>query len=561
MASIKALLALLTSLVINAVIILVTLKPIYLTSWGVIQSTERSLYLTGTTILATILTGVIASSTQGLLLQRFDNELQSPEGNIPIQSLGRKWRVILKANEFSESFKGGWLFGIYLAYLIIGLITTSIVSGISPTVGSKTFSYPQQVYNGDSQITAGNPGNCTSIVTLAYAEQVIDSSYYWDLGNGNAYYIPANLGGCPTRDAQLLVGLINMVDSGSFAYADSGVAVHQSAIGAPNTMYSAEERLAPEFNAMLSTYGINALETCQCVPVMKSNPISCRTGGKIKLATHWFNLTSDDGLCQHNHYFSGRDPTVSQTMVKSMCTHGDVGQGTMVIAASGGYAHWLAVSIGDEAHAPSTSIPVGSATYIVTCTVDTRNIYEHRLVTLDLRASNSTGTRYSRFLKSNGTSCSGPPLDRARIATAAAANWQTLFQNDGSDGWFDLIWEATGGHAHRNTPWAFGNSVNPLEDAFGLVAALVGSRFNGTTTYSVDTLVKVIATRIGSPSFISFLYLIPSGFAAILVAWLLLLSRGQEKAPFSSTELDDLREFFQNKKHVYGKASTPFMNG
>jgi hypothetical protein len=554
MASIKALLALATSLGINAVIILVTLKPLYLTSWGLIQSTERNLYLTGTTILATILTGFIASSTQDLLLRRFDNELQRPEGNTSIKSLSRKWRVILKANKFSESFTGGRLFGIFLAYVIIGLITTSIVSGISPTVDSKTFSYPQKVYNGDSRITAGSAGNCTSIITLAKAEQVVDNNYYWDLGNGNAYYIPANMGGCPTRDAQLLVGLINMVDSGSFAYADSGVAVHQSAIGAPNTMYSAEKRLAPEFNSMLSTYGTNALETCQCVPVMKSNPISCRTGGAIKLATHWFNLTSDDGLCQYNRYFSGRDPTASQTMVKSMCTYGDVGQGTIVIAASGGYAHWLAVTIGDEAHAPSTSIPVGSATYMVTCTVDTRNIYEHRLVTLDMRASNSTGTRYSRFLKSNGTYCSGPPLDRARIATAAAANWQTLFQNDGSDGWFDLIWEATGGHAHRSPPWAFQNSDNPLEDAFGLVAALVGSRFNGTTAYSVDTTVEVAATRIGSPNFIAFLYLIPSGFAAILVAWLLLLSCGQEKAPFSSTELDDLRRFFQVGKHVYGKA-------
>jgi hypothetical protein len=553
MTSIKALLALLSSLGINVVIILVTLKPLYLTSWGLIQSTERNLYLTGTTILATILTGFIASSTQDLLLLRFDNELQSHKDNTSFKSLNRKWRVILKANQFFESFTGGRLFGIFLAYAIISLITTSIVSSISPTAGSKTFSYPQMVYNGESRITVGNTGNCTSIITLETAEQVVDYNYYWDLGNGNAYYIPANLGGCPTRDAQLLVGLINMVDSGSFAYTDSGVAVHQSAIGAPNTVYSAEKRLAPEFNTMLSTYGTSALETSQCVPVMKINPISCRTGGTIKLATHWFNLTSDDGLCQYNRYFSGRDPTASQTMVKGMCTHGDVGQGTMVIAASGGYAHWLAITIGDEAHAPSTSIPVGSATYMVTCTVDTRNIYEHRLVTLDMKASNSTGTRYSRFLKSNGTSCSGPLLDRARIATAAAANWQTLFQNDGS-GWFDLIWEATGGHAHRSPPWAFQNSVNPLEDAFGLVAALVGSRFNGTSTYSVDTTVKVTTTRVGSPNLIGLLYLIPPLFATILITWLLLLSQGGARSHFSSTELDDLRRFFQTGKHTYDKA-------
>jgi hypothetical protein len=55
------------------------------------------------------------------------------------------------------------------------------------------------------------------------------------------------------------------------------------------------------------------------------------------LATHWFNLTADDGLCQYNHYFSGQDPIASQTIAKSMCTHGDVGQSTTVIAAFGWY--------------------------------------------------------------------------------------------------------------------------------------------------------------------------------------------------------------------------------
>ena len=541
-------LALAVSLGITAFIIAIERKPLWLTSQGTLSTRQRQIYVTGTTILATLLAGFIVSRVQDILRRLFDHDLESSNHRNPITAQSRKWRTILKVNSLGDAFSHT---RIILGYIMLALITPAIVSSITPTVASRDITYAQNIFNGASRINVGSGGDCTYIIPITTARQKkVDTEYFWDLGNGSAYYIPANIGGCPTRSAQILVGAINTQDSGNFAYADGGVAVHRSAIGTPYTLYSPDSILAPEFNSMLSDFNSNALKTVQCAPVMIRNPIRCRRGGTIRLSSSWFNVTSDDGLCQYNRLFSGRNLTVQQTMVKHMCPHGEVGQGTMIIAAIGGYAHWLSFAIDDEEHAPV--IPPGGASiastkYAITCTVDSRGTYEHRNVELNLRAAERFGTRHARYLHSDKTKCSGPKLDMSWYATAAASNWQTLFQNDGVDGWFDLIWEATGDHSHRKPPWAFEDSSNALEDVFGLVAALVGSRFNSSRSYPVNTTVTIAATRVGTSDNLALLYLIPLGFALVYLSTLMVRSYCSKEAKYNSTELADLQKYFGDR--------------
>jgi hypothetical protein len=562
---IQSCLAILISLGISAFIVLVTQKPIYLTSRGSIAQTDRLIYVTGTTILATLLTSFILSQVQHLLRCRLDRGLLSkPDAEIE-KKINRKWRTIIRVGDMGDAVSN---IKITLCFILLGLITPALVTILTPTVTERAVQYPQKLYNGRSRITVNNGGDCVYIIPTQEAlRKTIDTEYTWDLGNGSAYYYGVNIGGCPTRLAQLLIGLINIYDSGNFAYSDGGVAVHRSAIGAPHTIYSPDYALAPEFNQMLSTFQSDARRTAQCVPVMKQNPITCRPGGKVSASTSWLNVTADNGLCSINHQFSNRNLTRQQTMVKRMCPHGDVGQGTIVMAAVGGYAHWLAYSIDDIDHAPAippVTAPATNARYAITCTVDARNIYEYREVILNLAATESTGTRNTRFLYSNKTLCAGPAFDLSWYANAAAANWQTLFQNDGLDGWFDLIWEATGHHSRRQPPWAFENSENVLEDVLGLVSALVGSRFNSTSTYTVDTNLTYSATRIGTSDNLALLYLLPTTFALVCLIYLLFSELRQPAAEVDSTDLRRLRSFFTmggHSKANHQEEFPPFVSG
>lgn len=235
-------LAILVSLLIAAVNALVTIKSVYFRHVGTINETVRQLYIAGTTITATILTKFVASQFQTLLLRRFDRHLDNA-GRQDLRQDSRKWRVILQAAPLKESLWPWARLRIFLSYLLIALMTTAMVAFLSPTVSFRTVLTQQSVYNGLSRHMEGNPGICTRVIPLDDARSLIDDAYFWDLGNGSAYYIPANEGGCPTRYAQLLIGNINTFDADSFAYADGGVAVHRSAIGAPISVYSPRTHL------------------------------------------------------------------------------------------------------------------------------------------------------------------------------------------------------------------------------------------------------------------------------------------------------------------------------
>src|SRR5271163_4145454 len=88
--------ALVTSLIIAAILATVVVTPIYLTSSGPYSTKQHTIYTATTTILATIFTAFIASQVRKLLLRQIDGGLQPWIDASGIKSLNRRWRAILR---------------------------------------------------------------------------------------------------------------------------------------------------------------------------------------------------------------------------------------------------------------------------------------------------------------------------------------------------------------------------------------------------------------------------------------------------------------------------------
>ena len=428
-----------------------------------------------------------------------------------------------------------YYFPVVLVYTISGLITTSIVAGVNPGSAIRDFPY-------NATIPLG-PNDC--VVTLPSGTQPEgDVGYYtWTLPNGSSVYAITNAESCPTRRALTLAGDINIVNPDVFAYADNGVAVHPTAIGAPITIYASDRTADPQLAVLLDNHGTNVVSTTQCVPVMSKNPISCHIGGDLTVSASEAMITviSDDARCKINDTLE-INPAYNSVMIKGMCTYGDIGQGTIVMGAVGANSQWLAVAMGDRAYLDYT---YDYSQYVVTCAVDTRAVYEYRSVTFNLQPGNIPQSSYSRSLVGQEPCMPVTWTVGTDITSVSAiANWQVLLQNKGLDGWFDTINQLTrntgGGDVIRSPPWAFESSANALEDVLGLITALVASRINSTSV-SVNGTSSIITTRIGSGKKVALVYAIPSTITAIILGYLLITERlGGPELPQTSSNLTRL---------------------
>jgi hypothetical protein len=518
-------------------ILFVVVHPTYIKKTGLLSNGERSGYVFGVTLAATSITAIVASAIQTLLAKRLDGELAAWHFPSPIDRLNTQWRAVINVDGFFSKFR---TLGIHIRYWIAALITTVLVASLNPTPTTRTFPYTQEVRDGPST-QMNTVGNCTGVFKLPLQDP--SWPYYWSIGNNTVLLVQTKQGDCPTRDAQLVVGNINWYDANLYAYMDAGVAVHSSALGTPRSIYSPEITFAPDLDRMLNTYGDNIISTRQCARVMVRNPISCHRGGTIIWKKPWLNISADDGQCQDYRQFTSDEfdhynSAGGGVMLKTMCAHHEIGQGTLVVGAEGGYAHWLAVSMNDLEHAPPTA---AGSTYIATCSVDARDVFEYREVVLQLRSNDASQTRFMRLLNATGQPCKGPPIIRDVIATAASANWQTLLQQAGADGWWDLVWEAaSGSHSPRPPPYGFAQSKNALEDVLGLVAAMVTSRMNSSVTHIVNSTAAVKATRVGNGDYFSLAFAIPPVLVLFILLGLLGGRLSQQAPDIDCTELPDL---------------------
>jgi hypothetical protein len=501
---------------------------------GLYTSTQHIIYIALTTVLATLITTVISSQLQGLFLLRLDHQLQQSaisHDSIPatkLEVLNRRWRTVLGIGSLLEALRN---MPIKVTYVVAGLVTSAITAGLAPTVTNRVFRYNPTIPLGPNEQCVSTVYNLTD-----------HSDYSWNLGNGSSLFIPAAMGWCPTRDAVILTGNINSISPNAFAYADLGVTVQSSAIGAPISIYSPSQSDAPELQTLLEIYGSNIVNTTQCVPVMQKNPISCHNGGTVSVDRYTSTIAaeSDDRLCSYNITQLNNPATSSGSMIMKMCTHGEVGQGTMVLGAVSEFAKSLAGSIGDADFFNSPN----SSSYVITCEVDTRDVYTYKMVTLEMQFTNTAESSYARALTAQGpctpqTWTIGVDL----IATSAAANWQLLSQNDGINGWFDTLNYITRGSGPlRAAPWAFNNSANALEDALGLISALVASRIQSTPVV-LNGSALIMATRVGGGGYSVLVFAVPPAAAAIILAYLLITTPSRKPDALTTSSLVGLIEY------------------
>jgi len=163
------LLALVGSLAIMATIVALDCAPMHLTMSGVYSTKQRAIYVTVTTLLATLFTAFITAQVQKLLLQQIDRDLAATPSDI--ERLNRRWRAVLGIGSLTDRTRN---ILIVVVYLVTGLITTAIAASFTPNTSTRSFPYSVGIPLG--------PNICVGVIPQAQSGGV---DYDWDLGNGS----------------------------------------------------------------------------------------------------------------------------------------------------------------------------------------------------------------------------------------------------------------------------------------------------------------------------------------------------------------------------------------
>ena len=392
-----------------------------LTVFGEYTSKQHVTYITIATILAALLTAFISSQIQFLFLKQLDWDLDRNgirKKTVGFQVLNGRWRSILRIGGLDERLQN---YPVGISYIITSLITTAVVASFSPYPTARHFPWAPKIPSGPQACARTYP------TTVNFTE---GESYSWDMSNGTKFIVLTGTSRCPTRLAMKLAAMINPLKPNEFAYANVGVAIRANAVGAPFTLYYPTRMVSVEFLELLERYGSSAVSTNQCVPVMIKNPITCHRCGTVFPESKMIRVTSENELCNHNASFPLANPLLDNVMAKKMCTHGAVGQGTMVFGATGIYAKYLANSVGNKTQGTNS-------TYAISCSVNVRDIFEFRDVKLRFLVPDDyfgPGYWYARVLEGGEKCTPVNTVDDAYFGITAAANWQLLSQNEGTSG-------------------------------------------------------------------------------------------------------------------------------
>ncbi|KAI1322599.1 hypothetical protein F5Y16DRAFT_415845 [Xylariaceae sp. FL0255] len=588
---------------IIGVIIHVHVVPIYLTT-GSLSTTDSRILTVGVTAAATVFTSLVISRIKTGFLRSLEDRFQSiPENphfiqdpNVPgddhyqehIRVLEREWRSMLAIETFLERIKN---YRVFLAYLMSALITTSIVTSLAPTSSTKTISYNSRIP--DTTIGLYTPAGNRSVYGICLApcnETNTYDTFRWSLPNGSWIYVTYD-GLSPASYMTQVSNGINNVNPDDYVYADSGVAVERTAMGAPTTLFSGDA-----YGNISSRYGQALTSLTQCVPVMTSNPVRCQSSGNVTVTsdstltttsgnvTFISNITSN--YTSKNAALSAgfwnvagysiqrtvsRNFTRDSAMASNMWAYAppsdnnnpeNVGIAVIGIGAVNDpkgattFANNLAGDINDPNNKTGLS---GGDHYVVTCVVDPRNAFDYRMVTLDLRALGQEGKRsnYAQYL-SGAEACTPlePTISNKMFAVAGTAAFLLVTEATGEDGNIATLTRLAG--SFRQAPYAFADSTNALEDVLGLVSALAVSRtpFSGEGIPAaqadqgqgiINATAVIEVTRLGSSSASTLWLLIPPVASLTALATLFVMGIRRQWAPggvwFSGTDDQRLKRY------------------
>ncbi|MCJ1294828.1 hypothetical protein MMC34_006387 [Xylographa carneopallida] len=537
--------ALVLNVAIVAFLIAIVFVDISLTTIGSLDPTAKALYVTGTTVLASLCTYFSASQIRILWLRRVDTQLYNGKSYEKVDPF---WRTVLSVSSLSESLR---YWSVSLTFLVCGLTTTAVVAGLASSPSS--YQIVQKYALADA-----NDYHCATTENSSP-----DQAGIWTFPNGSSYQIWVNLDFCPTSLIMSLMGSVNVIDSSNYGYSDLGVAIHPSALGAPASIYSSQATAGNSgvplwLNETLDTYKTDLLSISQCVPVLTANPIQCTRENNITFSSDGYLTITSDG-CTATTYpgLPALNTTQSGWSASQICSRSDIGAATIVIGGLLADAGYAAEAIGDvtwikEWDAGNVPVP---KLYGISCTVDTASVISTRNVTLTLLDDSGNTGSFARSLSAQDlqsctpTSFSGglDPITNKLLATAALGPWQLVnlgtLENLRSVLINSVLSQFNNDHTVyiRQPPFAFNNSRNALEDVLGLSSALAMSRLTmtgstGQATYSGTGMVA--NTRIGTGERWALVYILPPLISSIVLLALLMTTPRQ--TPFSSSRLTEL---------------------
>lgn len=499
-----------------------------LTPVGILMPTwAHTLYVTGTTIFASVATSFSISQIRRLwLAQTLRSSAFQQTGTT--NSL-RRTKTLLALGSLSDDIKH-W--DISLTIIFAGLITTSIVSGITPLPVSGTVpSSTNFNIDGLSCLTiSDNASNATDLT--------------WRLQNGS--YIGINTTYdlfCPLRVSQsLLLGVQNTPER--WAYVVDGTPVDHNSIGVAFDSYSGW------FQSSFGAWGVSsglASPTFQgasaCMPILSTNPVRCRTGGSVRIGLHQVNVSTSS--CNVSTWVYEVDPATQGAATIGACTSSsDIGMATILFGAVNDYATMLAQFIGNE----DSNANYTSQRYSVVCDIDIapslvfRKLSYGRVSWSEVDEEEFLGLNgVEAVVTSNAASCqiteafsNNPQVytvadfqTPSALASGAAASFMLLAEGAYRDGWPTSLAQAILsnyyiGDLGRDNQYVFNDSTNPLEDVLGLTSALALGAFWGSEGI-VETfaMVTMTGTRIGAGRWWAVVFCAPCVFVAISLAVLL----------------------------------------
>ncbi|KAI1265959.1 hypothetical protein F5Y18DRAFT_33606 [Xylariaceae sp. FL1019] len=511
-------LAVASSLVVLIVIVIyVHEAPVYL-AIGSLSATTSKLLIGSLTAGATIFTAVVSSQIRAGLIRsledRFHDLADSPhlvqDPDIPtddhhqdfMRKLDRRWRSILRLETIIEALKD---YRIFILYILIGLCTTSIVTAFTPTMSTRTIPFNSRIPDTGFGTYSALPNRSVYGICETNCPESGYDTYQWNFVNKTWAYVAID-GESPATYMPQVINGINTVNIDDHVYADSGVAVERSAMGAPIQVFSGDA-----FGNVSSKYGQSLSSLTQCVPVMVSNPVHCEKSGHIDIlgdSTLRFitgNVTTKSNPALHNKttdseqrikYWNVAGYSVERTVARNFSRDSamanevwsynklkdntdNIGITVLGFGAVNDpdgkipFSSYLSGAMND----PDKSTGMGGRdTYAVTCVVDPRSAFEYRRVTLNLQAlGEGKASNYAQYL-SGGEACTPlvPTISSKMFAVAGTAGHLLVLENVGIDGNTASLTRLSGNH--RGPPYAFPDSTNALEDVLGLVSALAVSR-------------------------------------------------------------------------------------
>ncbi|KAI4867143.1 hypothetical protein F4820DRAFT_224952 [Hypoxylon rubiginosum] len=511
---------------------------------GTPSNTESRILTVGVTIGATITTAFIGSQIQSGLIRGLENRLRKignepymirdpanktddDDRHIIMKSAEKDWRSILNIDGFWEKIIN---YRISIIFPLCSLITTSIVTSLTPTLSTMIVPYDVVIPDASFGYYSGELNRSCFGLCEAPCNESFRSTYSWALNNGSFFYAAKDGSLCPLTLMMQMAQGINTGNTSDNVYSQAGVAVERNATGAPNVLFSGSS-----FRNISSAYGNALISTTQCVPVMTKNPVRCEVGGNVTITLPNIITAVTNDRTAFGELWPGnrtnsasveRDLSKDSAMVSGMAMAPwpgaeHIGKIELNFAAVNDpagqvpFASYLAGAINDP---DEPEYRTGSSTYSVTCVVNPHSVFEYRSVTLDLRAQDKAKDSNLAQYMSASQPCTpvNPTISNKLFAAAGTSSHLLVYEHSMLDGYIPTLIGLSG--FHRKPPYAFPDSTNAFEDVLGLVSGLAVSMVSvsgGTVSASAlegqggNSTALIEVTRLGSDSGEALWLLIP----------------------------------------------------